>query len=941
MGGTFDTSGIIPGTLQEPQVVRSFSNLILIALLVLSRPFCATAASQFLRSDATYVLLAGLPGDLESESTYRDQLRAWLEFLDMIHPKQVIALTDNPESIGIRAGESTNKSFALLPSSRSNFLAVSSLINGSTNPLVVVAWGHGGKQGSTPVFHVRGPRLTPDDFSAFADKTRALESFWLLSFRGSGFFAAKLAGIDREILSSESDTIFNSDPVEMSLILKSLREAPAISFESFANKLGRATADWYKERNLARTEEPTLWLPNQKPQLLAALSEEGAQGTLASVDKSANSSVNATSEIPKVITSSNVTTDIPVTDLPATWKEVQRADPQNHPDADAIILRKTISYTLAASPAVVAEHDQFIQILTAEGKRYGDFDISYTPPFEDINFSECEILSPEGKLARLNPDAIREANDQSIGDYQARRRKFFSLPGVVPGAILHVHFRNEWKKFPLPHVSLEIPVTAELTTLDSTLQVTVPKGEPFHFALENVADAAARGAPIIPDPAIKQTSYGATYCWQFTNLRGESREILAPPQQGISLLVSTFPDWADFAQWYARISQLTGEITPEIRARAADLTRESKTDREKIFSVYNYVTALRYVAIPLGVNSFRPHAAANVLKNQFGDCKDKANLFNTMLHSLNIEAHLVLVPRFRQAYDALPGLAFNHAISRVTLPNETIWVDTTDDVCRFGMLPPGDSGRKVLVIAEQTNSLTQLPVPDPARHKLSVRAEIDCTGGPDALPTTFEAVAFGYADYELRESSRAAREHTGAIPFLSHRYRISAGSFALHKQSATSVAALDQEFAWHAQGSLIGTCSYLPNEITNSDRATRTAQRASIRPSFWLPKEWDVALHHRKSGLFLNQGYPLTLDEQLDFALPSGSQVVGLATPAGAQQGPLKWKLEWTKAGDAKLRAALHAELSRGEISAAETSSLQETLRGLITAANANVTFEY
>jgi hypothetical protein len=896
----------------------------------------ANAAPQFLRSDATYVLVSGLPGDVESESIYHDQLQTWLRIVEAIHPKQIIVLADSPESEGPTGGATTNTSLTVFPSTRSNFLGVASLIGNSTNPLVVVVWGHGGKQGNTPVFHVRGPRITPADFATVADKSGSVDSYWILCFRGSGFFAGKLAAAHREILSSESATMFNSDPVAMSIILKSIRETPADSFQSLAASLGRSTAEWYKERNLARTEEPTLWLPNQKPQLLAASPEDSA---LASVDTPAKSPTKATNEITREITNSNVTAESTASELPAIWKTLKRVDPQNYPEGDAIILRKNITYTLAASPAVVAEHDEFIQILTAEGKRYGDFDISYAPPFEDINFTDCEVLSPQGKLVRLNPDTIREANDESLGDYQAGRRKFFSLPGVVPRAILHVHYRNEWKKFPLPHVSLEIPVTGELAALDSTLQVTLPKDEPFHFTVENISDLVGQDASINPDPVIKQTSYGATYTWQFTNLLGESREILAPPRQGISLLVSTFPDWADFAQWYVRISQLTDEVTPEIKAKAAELTHQLKTDREKVLSIYNYVTSLRYVAVPLGVNSFRPHAAANVFKNQFGDCKDKANLFNTMLHSLDIDAHLVLVPRFRQAYDALPGLAFNHAISRVTLPDETLWIDTTDDVCRFGMLPPGDSGRKVLVITDQTNSLTQLPAADLGRHKLAVRAQIDCTRGSDALPTTFEVVAFGYPDYELRESSRAAREHAGAVPFLSHRYRISAGSFALQKQSATSVAALDQDFTWHAQGDLVGPLSYLPGKSGNSAHEPRNTQL--LRPSFWLPKEWDLALNQRKSALFLNRGYPLTLDEQLDFALPLGSQVDALPDPAASTQGPLKWKIEWSKSGDSKLRATLNAELSKGELSNAETASLQQQLRALLNAANAAITFEH
>jgi len=915
--------------------------IVLFALPVL----LATAGSPFIRRESTVVLLSGLPGDLESEATYRDQLQTWLEILETLRPKRVIVLADNSERIKVPDIE-TNSSlnpphrtpYTFFSASRSNFLSAASLIMGSTNPLVVVIWGHGGKQGNDPVFHVRGPRITPNDISEFADKIGSPESRWILCFRGSGFFAGKLAANHRQILSSESETIFNSDPIEMSLALKVIRENPSITFETFAESIGRATAGWYKERNLARTEEPTLWLAEQKPRPLAASSEENS---LASADlTSAKSSAKATNETQKEVPNSNAVGNISAADLPDIWKELKRVDPQEFPDADAVLLRRRISYTLAANPAIAAEHDEFIQILTAEGKRFGDFDIPYSPPSEDINFSECEVFSPEGKLTRLNPDAIREANDESLGDYQAGRRKFFSLPGVVPGAVLHVHYQNEWKKFPLPHVSLRIPVSGELPAVESTLQVTVPKDEPFHFALENVsASVAPSGASINADPVIKQSGYGATYTWQFTNLLAESREILAPPQQGISLLVSTFPDWSDFADWYARISRLTTEVTPEIKAKAAELTRESKTDHERILSIYNYVTGLRYVAIPLGVNSFRPHAAANVFKNQFGDCKDKANLFNTMLHSLNISANLVLVPRFRQAYEALPGLAFNHAISRVNLSNETLWVDTTDDVCRFGMLPPGDSGRKVLVIAEQTSALTQLPAPEPNRHKLTFRGEIDCSGGADELPARFDIVASGYPDYEMRESAREAKEHAASFPLLSARYRLSAGSFALEKQTATPVAALDQDFSWRAEGSLIGLFSYLSDNSGQSNRVSRVTHHASLRSPFWLPKEWDLALHRRNAALFLNQGYPLTLDEQIEITLPANGQLSALPAFSESKQNPLHWKIEWTRISDTKLRARFRAELPTGELTPANTVALREQLRGLLAALNAVIVF--
>jgi len=80
----------------------------------------------------------------------------------------------------------------------------------------------------------------------------------------------------------------------------------------------------------------------------------------------------------------------------------------------------------------------------------------------------------------------------------------------------------------------------------------------------------------------------------------------------------------------------------------------------------------------MGVNSFRPHAAANVLHNEYGDCKDKANLFNSLLRSLEIEARLVRVSaRLARRMTGCLVWRSTHAISRVALGGQPVWVDTT------------------------------------------------------------------------------------------------------------------------------------------------------------------------------------------------------------------------------------------------------------------------
>ncbi|MEI7940249.1 MAG: DUF3857 domain-containing protein [Verrucomicrobiota bacterium] len=891
---------------------------------------------------STVVLLVGVPGDVESEGNYRDQLQGWIDLaVGSGRVAKVFVLCDDPQAVTLPGNSwasnqlsvvSNQSAVRVLKGDRSSFLSLGGKLAGETNALVVIAWGHGGRQGNQPVLHVRGPRITAADFKEVA-RQAAGDSRWVLMFRGSGSFASELAGEGRQIISSEGGTMFSDDPIGMPLLLKLGKEKAELPFPGLAEELGRATEAWYKERNLARTEEPKLWAAEEGgkgPEGRGAGGNRNIQHPTSNAQHPMGEGPTNT-EIPKLRNTEPSAAVLPG-DLPAVWKEIKRVEARKYPEADAVILRRRLSYTLGSSPAIATEQEEFVQVLTPEGKHYGDFDVSYSPPFEDITFQDCEVLRPDGKLVRLDPDAIRDAREQAVGDYQKGQRKFFSLPGVAPGAVLHVRYRTTWKTFPLPHVSLEIPIGQDLATLDATVQVSVPKDSAFHFAPEQIAAA---------DPVIRQTTYGTTYSWHFENLPAQEREILVSPGQRSRLLISTFPDWAGFAEWYGRISKLADETTPEIVAKAKELTKEAKRDQEKVLALYNYVTRLRYVAVPMGVNSFRPHAAANVLQNEYGDCKDKANLFNTLLRSVGIEARLVLVPRFSQAHEGIPGLAFNHAISRVTLGGETVWVDTTDDVCRFGMLPPGDPGRKVLVINGETNALTQLPVPDPRAHVLKLRGEVDCSGPMDALPVKLTATALGYPDYDLRTTARETKEHAVGVPLLAAKYRPVAGSFALESQGATSVAALNEDFIWRAAGTCVGLLVETVGawSVERGASARSDAPRSDaptlgrlLRAPFWLPKEWDMALHHRKAGLYLNMGYPLTLDEEFEFALPAKAQPTDLPGVKENSTAPLRWRVEWTKLGDDRLVARLRAELASGELTVAEKPVVQRQLRELLTA---------
>ena len=891
------------------QTLRRWSKAAFAVLLSLFVISCFARAEEpdsrsFFPPNCTVLLVCGVPGDSESEQAYGEQLKTWLELADQsANVQRVVVLCDEPSAVTVPARFKTKA----LAADRKNFLGLVSLLGTNSGPLVASVWGHGGNQGSTPVFHVRGPRITPADFSSVAT-AMTNESHWVCLFRGSGLFAKAIAGEHRLVLSSDREGVFTSDPVGMAVLLKLLRKEPGDSFEHVSEEFGQGTAAWYEQRHLARTEEPTFWAGTSEARLLARATEEQAgssSGTNAVVAEEAKGS------------SATGTSTNSAKELAGYWRELKRVKAADFPESEGVILKQSISCALGRAPAVVREQEEFIQVLTAEGKGLGDFDIAYSPPDEDIEFLDCEVLRPDGQLLQLDPDEISESSQANVGDYRTGRRKFFSLPGVVPGAILHVRYRTQWQRFPLPQISMELPLATDLPALGTAVEVRVASNSAFHFAFEDIA---------APDPEVKQSTYTTTYTWKFERVAARQHEVLMSPRKRARLLVSTFPDWKSFAEWYGRLSQLTDEVTPAIAAKAKELTAGAKTDPERVLAIYNYVTSLRYVAIPLGVNSFRPHAAANVLKNQYGDCKDKANLFNAFLHALNIPAHLVLVPRFSQAHEDIPGLAFNHAISRATINGQALWVDTTDDVCRFGLLPPGDPGRNVLVIDGQTSVLTSLPAPRAEDNRLELKGRATCSGFGQATEMSLSAAAFGYPDYELRNAAQESRQRRGALPLLNYRYRPAAGTFALGKQTATAVSALQETFSWQAEGTCVGLSS-------------RSGAAGVLHSPFWLPKEWDAALQERESPLYLNQGYPLMLEEQFEIGLPASTKATDLPPSSESQEGPLRWRLEWTKVGDDKVQARFHAEVQQGELSEADTKQFQQQLRELLAQLGADASF--
>ena len=89
-------------------------------------------------------------------------------------------------------------------------------------------------------------------------------------------------------------------------------------------------------------------------------------------------------------------------------------------------------------------------------------------------------------------------------------------------------------------------------------------------------------------------------------------------------------------------------------------------------------------------------------------------------------------------------------------------------------------------------------------------------------------------------------------------------------------------------------------------------------------------MHRRTQPLYLNQGYPLILDEEVVVTLPTGGKPLVLPALQESSGDPLPWKIEWTQPDGQSVRAQLHVELARAELEPAEALRVQTQLRNLL-----------
>src|SRR5205823_1648450 len=173
-----------------------------------------------------------------------------------------------------------------------------------------------------------------------------------------------------------------------------------------------------------------------------------------------------------------------------------------------------------------------------------------------------------------------------------------------------------------------------------------------------------------------------------------------PDNERPDIQLTTFESWEQLGRWYANLEKDRRMPTPEVRTKAEELTKGLNNDLEKTEALYDYVAKnFRYVSLSLGLGRYQPHSAADVLKDQYGDCKDKHTLLASLLQAEGLHASSVLINSTRKLDPDVPSPSqFDHVITMLPLAGQEVWMDTTAEVAPFRLLAYTLRKKQALVI---------------------------------------------------------------------------------------------------------------------------------------------------------------------------------------------------------------------------------------------------
>ncbi|HEY0786150.1 MAG TPA: DUF3857 domain-containing transglutaminase family protein [Acidobacteriaceae bacterium] len=480
--------------------------------------------------------------------------------------------------------------------------------------------------------------------------------------------------------------------------------------------------------------------------------------------------------------------------------------PESAASAPALTLLQDDLITVDPRGQSVLRHREVIRILKPQGRSYATL---YAPSTSDSKLAGFHAWSI-GADHRQYTVRDEEVGDYGIEDggmlYVDDRYKEVTPPAADPGGVVAYEYTRQ---IPSYFSEASWDFQGELPALRSSFEVDLPPGwkheavwcrhapeaaqqvAPNHFRwqLDSVERIDRRDQPLAPSPHALAGRMVVHYA--ATDL-----------PQGDAL-------WARVGNFYQVLASPSTESHQDITAAARQLASPNAELTTRLESVAAFMQQqIRYVGIEIGIGGWRPHAAEDIYKNRYGDCKDKATLLISMLDALGVRATWVLVDTHRGFVDpAAPSIAGNHAIAAIEVPKNYaepsmqaivtakngrryLIFDPTNEYVPLGSLPEYLQGGYGTLVLGPESQVIQLPIIPPTHNVFERKAHFTLAADGSlegkVIESSLGASSGEERKYLVMASEKQQRER------LEQRLHRDLASFSVGDPAAENIRKLNQ-----------------------------------------------------------------------------------------------------------------------------------------------------
>jgi hypothetical protein len=343
------------------------------------------------------------------------------------------------------------------------------------------------------------------------------------------------------------------------------------------------------------------------------------------------------------------------------------ATPANAKDAAAVVLYDEYLITVDEQNHAVERERWATRILKPQGRLYGQCRISYDVD-EKLNYFRSWTIAADGHQFQA-----METNFTDEGAYAApilqftERIRWVNPPAGDPGSVVICETEERLRPY-LSEEDWEIQGT--IPYVFEALELDLPAGGRY-------AEAWSKFAPVKP---VEVAPHHLR--WEIKEMPALDLENLHATPARSALAARMSVKWGDLAaqdkdnqwraigQWATTLEEHRPDPTPEITAKAQELTAGAPDLYAKLSRITDYIQKnIRYFIVSKGIGGWQAHYAGDIFRNRYGDCKDKATLTISMLQAIGVRAYYLHVDTSRGTIDPdTPSLDGNHMITAIEMP---------------------------------------------------------------------------------------------------------------------------------------------------------------------------------------------------------------------------------------------------------------------------------